>query len=401
MRILNVTPWLAHRYGGPATLVPQASVALRQRGHTVEIVTTNVDGHGVLDVPTGHVVEWAGAAVTFHPVSAPRWYLTSWPLLSDLRRRASTFDIVHIHSLYRFHGLAAALTAKKARVPYVIQAHGALDPWTRDRKRRAKDIYHLVLEDRIIHGASAIVCTSAREQDSIRQLGYTTPIFAIPCGIDGDALRETPQSDLLAGHGVDGDARIVTFLGRISKIKGVDLLVESFKRTAAAFPDAHLIIAGPDDEGIRFPLTRMVADAGMSSRVSFIGPVAGADKRALLQRSNVVVLPSLGESFGIAAGEAMAVGCPVVVSPGVAINDVVQATGAGLVAEREPAELARAVETILADRATATRMGEAGRSAADRLFAWPVVTSEMEAMYMTVLAGHRGRSHCTRPGGDA
>lgn len=386
-------PWLAQRYGGPSTLVPQASVALERRGHDVEIVSTNVDGDRVLDVPTGRIVEWSGAKVTFHSVTPPRWYLTSWPLLSDLRRRARTFDVIHIHYLYRFHGLAAAIAARGSRIPYVIQAHGALDPWTRQRKRLPKDLYHFAFEDRIIRGAAGIVCTSKQERDSIRSLGYANQAFIVPCGIDGDAIRKPARSDILNDKGT----RIVTFLGRVAVTKGVDLLVESFIRTAATFADAHLVIAGPDQSGLRSALVRRAADAGIAERVSFIGPVGGAEKRALLQRSSVVVLPSTGESFGMAAAEAMAVGRAVVVSPRVAIKDVVEACGAGLVAERRPADIARAVEAILRDPAAAARMGEAGRAVADREFAWPAVASTMEAMYAAVAARRAGRSRSPGP----
>ena len=134
LRILHVIPWLSPRYGGPAILVPQAAVRLTSRGHDVEIVTTIADQQGVLDVRIGRAVDWAGAVATFHPLSAPRAYLTSWRMLADLFRRTSTFDVIHINCLYRFHGLAAASMARAHDVPYVIQAHGSLDPWHRDTR---------------------------------------------------------------------------------------------------------------------------------------------------------------------------------------------------------------------------------------------------------------------------
>jgi glycosyltransferase involved in cell wall biosynthesis/uncharacterized protein YbaR (Trm112 family)/SAM-dependent methyltransferase len=392
MKILHVIGWLAPRYGGPVVVVPELSAKLARRGHAVEIVTTNADGSGVLDVPTGRAVDWAGTTTTFHPLVAPRRYLTSWAMLADLWHRVSDFDVVHIHSLYRFHTVAAVAAARWARVPYIIQAHGALDPWHRARRRRAKDLYHFLVEDRIIRGASAILCTSRQEERAIRDLGYAGPAWVIPVGIDADALRVPAAAEFLAEAGMKADARVVTFLGRISAKKGVPLLVESFGHTAAAFPDARLIIAGPDDEGIGQGLTPVIAEAGLAGRVSFIGIVAGPEKRALLQRSDVFVLPSADESFGVAVAEAMAVGCPVVVSPHVAIEDVVRASGAGLVAERNSADIARAVGTILADPAAALAMGEAGRRVVDAKFAWPSVVGEMESMYAAVIATGRSRS---------
>jgi glycosyltransferase involved in cell wall biosynthesis/SAM-dependent methyltransferase/uncharacterized protein YbaR (Trm112 family) len=392
VKILHVIAWLAPRYGGPVVVVPELSAKLAEHGHNVEIVTTNVDGSDRLPVESGRSIAWAGATATFHPISAPRRYLTSRPMLADLWRRVSAFDVVHIHYLYRFHTVAAAAAARRAKVPYVIQAHGALDPWHRARRRRAKDVYHFLVEDRVIRGASAILCTSRQESDSIQNLGYTTPTFIIPLGIDADALREPGSVEFLAEAGINADALVVTFLGRISAKKGVDLLVESFVHTASAFPDAHLIIAGPDDEGIGRGLTPLIAKAGLTGRVSFIGVVAGPQKRALLQRSAVFVLPSADESFGLAVVEAMAVGCPVVVSPQVAIEDEVRASGAGIVVERIPADIARAVARVLENSAVARVMGEAGRRVVDEKFAWPTVVGQFETMYEAVIAAHRGGS---------
>jgi glycosyltransferase involved in cell wall biosynthesis/SAM-dependent methyltransferase len=405
VRILQVIPWLAPRYGGPVVSVPQISVALSERGHDVEILTTIADRSSVLDIPTGRVIDWAGAATTFHPLSMPSRYITSWPMLADLRRRASTFDVVHIHYLYRFHGVAAAAVARSQGIPYVIQAHGCLDPWHRNQKRLAKDLYHAFIEDPIIRGASAMLCTSRREELSIRDLGYTVPTWVIPIGIDADELREPGASDFAAATGIGVDASVVTFLGRISAKKNVPLLVEAFRSTAAAFPCAHLVIAGPDDEGIGSGLLPIIANAGLADRVTFLGVVVGPEKRALLQRSNVFVLPSADESFAIAVAEAMAVGCPVVVSPDVAIEDAVRESGAGLVVKRDPSAIAGAIATILSEPARAAAMGEAARRAVDERFAWPTVAGQLESMYEAIVTSARTRSGrrmaVTRPAQEA
>ena len=77
-------------------------------------------------------------------------------------------------------------------------------------------------------------------------------------------------------QGSSDDAQVVTFLGRISAKKGVPLLVESFRIIAMAFPRAHLVIAGPDDEGIGRKLMPMVADVGLADRITFLESWAGA-----------------------------------------------------------------------------------------------------------------------------
>jgi glycosyltransferase involved in cell wall biosynthesis/SAM-dependent methyltransferase/uncharacterized protein YbaR (Trm112 family) len=396
MRVLHVTAWLAPRYGGPAAFVPEAAAALSLLGHDVEIVTTDADGPGDVDAPTGSRVEWAGASVTFHRRSWPRRFLVSWPLLRDLWRRSSQFDVVHIHYLYRFHTIAAVLAARHAGVPYVIQAHGSLDPWHRRRRHRAKSVYHALIEDSNIRGAAAIVCTTEHEARSIRDLGYEEPTWVVPIGIDAEDLRRPTSAEaFLAQAGVEPGTRVVTFLGRISEKKGLPLLVEAFRDTAAHFPSARLLIAGPDDEDIGRMLGGRIGELGLSERISFLGSVGGDEKRALLHRSDVFVLPSADESFGIAVAEAMAVGCPVVISRDVALQGVVSSAGAGIIAERSGASIAAAVNAILGDSEMARRMADAGRRVVDERYSWPEVAAGLERMYTSVRATsarRRGRA---------
>src|SRR5205823_2676481 len=154
VRILHVTGWLAPRYGGTTFVALQSASSLAERGHHVEVITTNVDGEGELDVETGRAINWGGVIATFHRLSTPRRFLTSWSMLADLNRRVGQFDVVHVHTLYRFHTVAGAAIARRRRVPYVIQPHGSLDPWHRARRRRLKDAYHVMVEDQILRGAA-------------------------------------------------------------------------------------------------------------------------------------------------------------------------------------------------------------------------------------------------------
>jgi glycosyltransferase involved in cell wall biosynthesis/SAM-dependent methyltransferase len=400
MRILHVVPWLAPRYGGPALSTPKIAAALSSLGHDVEIVATDADGPGVVDAPTGRRVEWGGAAVTFHPRSWPRRFLVSWPLLRDLWQRSSQFDVVHIHCLYRFHTIAAVLAARHARVPYVIQPNGSLDPWHRRRRRRAKNLYHALIEDSNLRGSAAVICNTEHEARSFRVLGYMGPTWVIPAGLDAEDFRRPASADtFLAQAGVEPVTRVVTFLGRIAEKKGLPILVEAFRDTASQFPSARLLVAGPDDDGIGRGLGGRIEELGLSKRIAFLGSVGGDEKRALLQRSDVFVLPSADESFGLAVVEAMAVGCPVVISPDVAIQDVVSSEGAGIVAERNVASIARAVNTILGDPELARRMAVAGKRIVDDRYSWHHVGPEMERMYASVQAA-AGKAASSAPAAE-
>lgn len=389
MRILQVIPWLAARYGGPVPYVLELSDALERIGHSVTIACTDIDGPGRLRVELGVPMRWRGANAIFHGVSRPKSYLTSWSMLKYLRQNVAHFDLIHVHALYRFHSPVAAQMARFKHTPYVVQAHGTLDPWHRARRARAKSIYHRLIEDRVLAGASYIVCTSNREEEGIQRLGYVTPTKVIPIGIAASELRVVEPWGWLERSGLPRAGRRVVFLGRISAKKGVPILVEAFRQIALQHAESHLVIAGPDDEGIGRGLAASITATGLGKRVFFTGLLSFGEKRQLLQSADVFVLPSADESFGVAVAEAMAVGCPVVVSPEVAIESLIRESGAGIVCARDPASVAQAVTRVLGDPTAAAAMGLAGRTVVDSRLSWPTIARAVAEMYQAALAAGR------------
>ena len=156
--------------------------------------------------------------------------------------------------------------------------------------------------------------------------------------------------------------------------------------------EALLAVAGPDEEGTRAGLEALARQAGAGERVRFLGPVAGADKTALLRAARALVLPSASENFANVVLESMAAGRPVVVTPGVGLAPAVAEAEAGRVVEARPESLREALARLLAEPGEADAMGRRGRRAAER-FAWPAVARRMEAVYdeITASAHHRPR----------
>jgi glycosyltransferase involved in cell wall biosynthesis len=151
-------------------------------------------------------------------------------------------------------------------------------------------------------------------------------------------------------------------------------------------PSANLIIAGNDEENYTPYLTNLVDQHGVNTRVTFAGPVRDGDKQALLTAAKLVVLPSYSENFGNVLLEAMAEGCPVVVTPEVGLADAVTETGSGIVIDGSPESLGSEIERLLADEKRRIEMGESGRKAAVERFAWRIVAKAMEEVYNKLLS---------------
>src|SRR6202012_5981867 len=112
-----------------------------------------------------------------------------------------------------------------------------------------------------------------------------------------------------------------------------------------------------DAEGYQPQLERLAQSLGLASRIHFIGPVSDQHKWALYEQAEMFLLPSFSENFAMVVAEAMGVGCPVIVTPEVGLARFVESVGAGIVTSNEPARLAEAVNSLLADPARRRELG--------------------------------------------
>jgi glycosyltransferase involved in cell wall biosynthesis len=150
--------------------------------------------------------------------------------------------------------------------------------------------------------------------------------------------------------------RLAIFIGRIHPKKGCDMLIEAFHRSFARDPDWHLLIVGPDQLGWQADLERLSETLGIKDRITWAGMLRGERKWGALAASEIFVLPSHQENFGIVVAEALACGLPVLISNQVNIWREIQSENAGFV---EQDTLSGTVNLLDAWK----RLGEDGRSA--------------------------------------
>lgn len=362
MNILHVVPTYlpARRYGGPIVAVHGLCKALAARGHRVDVFTTNVDGEETLDLTS---VEMDGVRVRYYPSPFRRLYWSP-EMRKALRAEIGNYDVVHIHAVYLWPGVAAARIAANAGVPYVISPRGMLVPeLIRQKSRAVKSIWLQLFERRGFARASAIHFTSELEREEAKRVGLPLPApVVVPNGIDVAPRKNVPRDD-----------RTLVFLGRVNWKKGLD-------RALAALPsirDARLVIAGNDEENLTPKLRALAKQHGVANRVEFLGPVYGAAKDELLARATLFVLMSTSENFGNAVLEALAMETPVVLSREVGLADEVVRAGAGVIGFDE-------VNALLDDRARREEMGRRGRALVESRFAWDRVAAEMEEAYCSI-----------------
>jgi glycosyltransferase involved in cell wall biosynthesis len=325
--------------------------------------------------------------VFYFPVTWPRAYVRAPRLGRGLEHRVKAFDLVHIHGLYLYPTMAAARACRRKGVPYVISPRGMLDPNAiRLRSTWKKRLYLWLIEKRNLRGATALHFTSSEEQRLVTQSGWQLPGFVVPNALDlADFPEPSAEADDLA-DGSNGEESVL-FLSRIHPKKGLDLLVPAFAQVVANRPGVNLHVAGPDENGYLAQVQAWVASFDLKDRVTYPGMLLGREKIRAFQQSDLFVLPSYSENFGIAVIEAMACGKPVVITDRVNICRDVEQAGAGLVTRCDSNEIAQAILTLLADPARAREMGRRGRKLVEEKFTWERAAARMLRMYHRILDG--------------
>ena len=384
-KILHVIPSISAAHGGPSVMLELLAREQSAQGIEVHIATTDDDGGGRLDVPMGVPIARGGVFYWFFRRQTS-FYKFSQPLSSWLATHIADYQVVHIHALFSFSSIAAGRWARKRNVPYVVRPLGTLNRWGMENRRPwLKQLSFNLIERNILRNASFIHYTSEQERYEAALLGVNTraEIIPNPVAVSPD---DVPVGLFRANHPELRDREIILFLSRFDRKKGLDILLPAFAKVRERFPSAALVLAGSGNAEILESLHTQARSLGIAGDISWPGFLEGAEKQAAFADADVFVLPSYSENFGIAVVEALAAGCPAVVSDQVAIHTDIAAARAGLVVRCDVGELADALCSMLADRAARSGMGFNGKFLTQTQYSLGTVTSTLLSAYQTVVA---------------
>lgn len=380
MRILLFAPnYLpATRYGGPVRSAHGLARGLVGLGHRVDVLTTDVDGPDRLDVPLDRPVEMDGVQVHYCPLAAPRRIYRS----PALARRAAALlpraDAVHVNGMYLWPGPMLGRAARRAGKRLVISPRGMLMPeLVAGKSRLAKRLWIALFERANLARADAIHVTSATEAEGLRAMGLDlAPLALIGNGVDGPDRPPSEAEIAQVWRGVPPGRR-VAFLARLDWTKGADMAIDA----ARSVPGATILLAGPDQIGLRAQLEPRLAGPEGRRIGAFLGPLDGAAKWALLAGADALLVPSVRESFGITVAEALCLGTPVIATEGVGAADLLRRIDPALVVPREQGTLNAALAGLLADPGRRARIGTSARALAGAELAWSGIAARMAALY--------------------
>jgi glycosyltransferase involved in cell wall biosynthesis len=356
--------------------------SLGAAGVEVDVVTTDADGPGDLDVPVDRWTTVQGVRVRYFHRHPRVDYALSPGLARFVQDATRRYDLVHLTSTFSFPTLAAGYAACARGTPYVVSPRGSLRTVALSAKRWKKAPYWWIFERRNLARASAIHATSQVEAADVCGVLPGADVFVIPNACED--IRPPPV--------VRSTNRIV-FLGRIHPIKGFDVLVPALRVVALQRPDVETLIAGPDNDGEWRRVARLIEAQSPRPRVRWVGPVDGAGKYEFLASARVLVLPSHSENFGQAVLEGLACGTPAVVSRNCPWRSLEEGH-AGCWVENTPEAVAAALLRILDDDALFARMSVAAARLASR-YTMAQVGTAMAATYARIMSRQDARSRST------
>ncbi|HWE38092.1 MAG TPA: glycosyltransferase [Isosphaeraceae bacterium] len=306
---------------------------------------------------------------------------------ADLEGAVRSAEVVHLHGLWQGHSRRGARAASRARVPYLIAAHGMADPWALRQKRLKKSLYTFLIEGKNLRRASCLHALTRPEVDHFRALAPRTPVCLVPNGVDLAPLEDLPQrSALEAEHPELAGRFLLLFLARLHVKKGLDLLAPALADVARDHPDLHLLLVGTDD-GALAPFREQIRGLGIDRRVTYLGHVAGEGARRAWGAADAFVLPSRSEGFSMAVLEALACRLPTLITTACHFPEVA-AEGAGLVVHPTVADITAGLRGLLECSASErASMGDRGRALVASRYTWDRQAERLAAVYRWLAGG--------------
>ena len=381
MHILHVIRDLAPATGGPVTAVQGMAAAEADLGHAVSIASTDF---GLTERSHVH-----GVSITAFPCQLPGWRYARG-LTKSLPVMIEGSDLVHIHTIWEHPTWAAARICKGLGKPYILRPCGMLDRWSLNQSAWKKKVYLYLLGAAVIRNAAALHFTSEEELANSLTLGSENRGFVIPNGLPASAIENLPEPQAFCRRFPEfTDKRLVLFLSRLHYKKQPDVVIRAFHRFRGMDDRLTLVLAGPSQPAYLAELQALVGELELTERVVFTGMLQGTAVQEAYCAAEIFVLPSLQENFGIAVAEAMAAGCPVIVSEQVNLAADIRKAKAGIVCTSEIESTAAAMEKLIMQKELRDQMGENGRRLAASKFTWPQVANSLLQVYEDIVASKR------------
>lgn len=394
MNILHYVGSTDSRDGGVPRFVLDASRVMAAQGHPSTLLTCDTT-----DTPESWLDEASGGYPSFlrdscEPIArrlpAPSigGQFFSAAAMRTVREELAKCDVVHLHCVWSAAAFQIAAAARSMGVPYVVSLHGMLDDWSMAQGAMKKRAYLGLGGRYFLEKAARVHCTARAEFEQSKKWYPNGSEAIIPYIIDLEPYRELPGAEIARSkfECLNTGEPTVLFLSRLHYKKGCEALLKAAALMREGNVPGQIVFAGTGDAAYVQSLKDLAESLGVSSNVHFIGQVKGVDKVSLYQASDLFVLPTSQENFGLVLVEALASGTPLITTKGVDIWQDVESSGAAAIAEQDPRKLADSISSLTTNPGKLRDMASKARPWVFNTYDENVLTPRFEQFYAEAAA---------------
>ena len=351
-------------------------------GHSCTILTGDRNGPRL---QPDEILHEAGGTILEFPTRGPEKFRYMPDFRRYLERSGCDFDIYVLHGSYTYATYAAGRFCHNMGIPYIFIPHGSLDPAVRVKHSSRNRLIDFLYHDRVIRNASAWHFTSEQERTSCERPIWRSS-FVEPLGVDVERIPKAgPTGHFRERYEIPEDAILLLFLSRITRKKGIDILLQAFRRLASGPANVFLALCGPVDEDMRGLIDSALHDQDIGSRLAATGLLLGEDKDAAFFDSDYFVLPTYSENFGIVAFEALAYGVPLITTTGMNLHAELSRSGRVKIVEPNADALYRGLLEVVNRTWEPSLTTDEARVWLESKFSWRVRAGSLAQRYLQVL----------------
>ena len=381
MKILQIIPFFTPSRGGSVIVQYYISKELCKRGHEVTIITTDFE----FDKEYAKTLEKIGVKVIpFHCIVNIKLFLISLGMGKWLKKEIRNFDVIHMHDFRSYQNVIVHHYAKKYNISYILQPHGSTPRVI--EKKRLKWLFDVFFGYKILKDASKVIAVSKEEAEYDRQMGANNKkISVIYNGMDIEYFKNLPEYGAFKKkYGIN--KKIILYLGRIHKSKGIDFVIKSFSKLVEEANDVILVIAGSDD-GYKAELEKLIEKLNLIGKVKFTGFLDEEDKISAYTDADLFVhtVQYMG-GVGLTPLESILCDTPVIVTE--ECGEVIKEANAGYwVKYGDVNDLREKMKSILENPEEGEKMVKRGKKYITENLTWSKNTEKILKNYLEVSGG--------------
>lgn len=382
--ILYVSPYFypSVSFGGPATSLYELAKTMTEKGADVTVLTTDVSGSGKrLTVFPKQKFKVVYAASLFPKLA---WNSKLFLSVDQLLKSFSLVKkarVVHFQDLFIINHFLISLLCRAYNKPYIITPHASLTLNKLRGKVVVKKLFWFLFIKNFVSGAKEIVAVSETEKKEIeKEFAFLkSKVIYIPNIVKINT--KIAKYNWRKALGLKEDDKIILFLGRILRMKGVFELLDGFKEYLKGIEakNAHLVIAGPDMGGLA-KLKRRTGKYGLKANVHFVGVVQGSKRDSLLLQSDCLSLLSYSEGLPTVILEAAACARPVVFTKECNV-DVFAKMGGGILTTRNEKRVSQVFTKLFATNEITSTMGKKAKICFRKYFSGREIVAKYKKLY--------------------